>query len=46
MKLITLCLALLLSGCSLVQFMPSSACEYINYERIGDKVTLKAECDV
>jgi hypothetical protein len=37
-------IALLLSGCSVVQWLPSSACERVTYDRVGNKVTVLAEC--
>lgn len=37
---------LVLPGCSLVQWLPTSSCEYVEYLRVGDQVTVKAECRV
>jgi hypothetical protein len=37
-------IVLLLSGCSVVQWLPSSACERVTYDRVGNKVTVLAEC--
>jgi hypothetical protein len=35
-----------LSGCSLVQWLPSSACEHVMYERTGNSVEVYAQCQV
>jgi hypothetical protein len=35
-----------LSGCSLVQWLPSSSCEKVKYERVGNKVKVNAECEI
>jgi len=37
-------LSLFLSGCSIVQLLPSSACEYVNYERTQNHVEVIASC--
>lgn len=37
---------ILLSGCSLVQWLPSSACDYVEYKRVTSHVTVYAECDI
>jgi hypothetical protein len=37
-------IALLLSGCSIVQLLPSSSCETVTYERVARNVTVYAEC--
>jgi hypothetical protein len=39
----TLFLALLLSGCSLVQYMPSADCNHVKYERKGNTADVIAE---
>jgi hypothetical protein len=44
--LICLFFAVLSTGCSLVQWLPSSACEYVEYVRVGDQVEVKASCRV
>lgn len=36
--------ALALSGCSLVQWLPSSSCEHVKYERVGNQVEVEASC--
>jgi hypothetical protein len=41
-RLILMCL--MLSGCSIVQWLPSSACEYVSYERNHNKVDVVASC--
>lgn len=46
MKPSVLILILLLSGCSLVQWLPSSSCEYVKYERIKSDVYVEALCRV
>jgi hypothetical protein len=45
---LTICIAfaILSTGCSLVQFLPSSSCEYVEYIRVGDQVEVKASCRV
>jgi hypothetical protein len=45
MKIIILS-CLLLSSCSLVQWFPSSNCEYVEYVRFKNHVDIKAECDL
>lgn len=35
---------IILSGCSIVQWLPSSACEYVSYERVNNKVEVVASC--
>jgi hypothetical protein len=35
-----------LAGCSLVQWLPSSACDKVIYERVARNVTVYAECKV
>jgi metal-sulfur cluster biosynthetic enzyme len=42
--LVTLCLTL--SGCSLVQLLPSSSCHHIEYVRVDNVVNVKAECEI
>lgn len=44
MRIILLCL--LLSGCSLVQWLPTSNCQKVEYIRIDTHVSVKAECEV
>lgn len=39
-------LLILLTGCSLVQWLPSSACEQVNYQRLGNEVEVYAKCTV
>jgi hypothetical protein len=34
----------MLSGCSIIQWLPSSDCEYVSYERKGNKVEAVASC--
>jgi hypothetical protein len=46
MKTLIIVLALSLSGCSIVQWLPSSACEYVSYERIDNQVHVRADCKV
>jgi hypothetical protein len=41
---VTLCVTV--SGCSLVQWLPSSACEEVIYQRIGNQVEAYARCKV
>jgi hypothetical protein len=43
MNMIYLMLASLLARCSIAQWMPSSACDYVKYERIQDTVSVNAE---
>jgi hypothetical protein len=43
-KISVLILVACLSGCSLVQWLPSSSCERVTYDRVGNKVTVLAEC--
>jgi hypothetical protein len=33
-----------ITACSLVQWLPSSSCERVTYDRVGNKVTVLAEC--
>lgn len=33
-------------GCSLVQWLPSTNCEYIEYVRVQNQVSVKADCEV
>jgi hypothetical protein len=42
--LMTITLCVMLGGCSIVQFLPSSSCERVTYDRVGNKVTVLAEC--
>jgi len=35
-----------LSACSLVQLLPSSDCQYVEYVRVNNLVTVKAECEL
>lgn len=46
MKKIIVLIALLCTGCSVVQWLPTSACDYVKYERIGNDVTVDAKCEV
>lgn len=46
MKLLLVMLCLTLSSCSLVQWLPSSNCEYVEYVRVQNQVSVKAECQV
>lgn len=47
MKLLILGLVLLgLTSCSLVQWMPTSDCQEIYYQRIDNEVSLEAKCRV
>jgi uncharacterized protein YceK len=46
MKLLLVTLLVTLSGCSLVQWMPSSSCDHVKYERIKNDVQVQAECKV
>lgn len=48
MKTILMALAIcLLTGCSLVQYMPSADCEHVKYERTGNTAKVVAEgCQV
>lgn len=46
MKSIIVLMCLGLSGCSLVQWMPTSACEYVKYERVENYVEVEAQCTV
>lgn len=46
MKILLITLLITLSGCSIVQWLPSSACEYVSYERIDNQVHVKADCKV
>lgn len=39
-----LLVSMLLAGCSVVQWIPSSACEHVKYERHGADVKVQAEC--
>lgn len=39
-------LYVMLSACSIVQWLPSSACEKVLYERVARNVTVYAECQV
>jgi hypothetical protein len=40
-------LSLLLSSCSLVQYIPSTtACHEVHYDRIGNDVELNAKCKI
>lgn len=32
------------SGCSLVQWLPSSSCEYVKYERVQNQVHAEVDC--
>lgn len=43
---LTILTIILLTSCSVVQWIPSSACEHVLYERTGADVTVKAECKV
>jgi hypothetical protein len=45
-KVIALILTACISGCSLVQWLPSSSCEEVTYQRIKNKVEVYARCDV
>ncbi len=46
MKVLLIISLLTLSSCSLVQLMPSSDCQYIEYVRVDNLVTVKAECEL
>lgn len=46
MKLLLVMLCLILPSCSLVQWLPSSNCEYVEYIRVQNQVSVKAECQV
>jgi hypothetical protein len=37
-------LAMSLSGCALVQWLPMSACDHVRYERTGNDVEVEASC--
>ena len=40
-------LSVFLSGCSLVQWIPSTtACDEVDYNRKGSQVVIKAKCEV
>lgn len=41
--IVTLGLIGCVEGCSLVQYMPSSDCEKVEYKRVGNKASVKAE---
>jgi len=43
---ICLIFSILSTGCSLVQLLPSSNCDYVEYVRVGNHVTAKVECEV
>jgi uncharacterized protein YceK len=45
-RMLIILLAVMLSGCSLVQWLPSSSCEHVKYERIGRQVEVEASCSV
>jgi hypothetical protein len=34
----------ILNGCALVQWLPSSSCEHVKYERNGEYVEVEASC--
>lgn len=36
--------ALVLSSCAVVQWLPTSSCEYVKYERDGSQVEVEAKC--
>lgn len=42
--LVALLLAMMMAGCSLVQWLPSSSCEHVKYERVGNQVEVEASC--
>ena len=44
MKALVLCM--FITGCSAVQWIPSSACEQVKYERVNSHVTIAAECNI
>lgn len=46
MKLLLVTLCLTLSSCSLVQWLPSTNCEYVEYVRVQKQVSVKADCEV
>lgn len=45
-RIVTITLCVMLGGCSLVQWLPSSSCERVTYERVSRNVTVYAECKV
>jgi hypothetical protein len=45
-NLIALILLACLSGCSLVQWLPSSSCEEVIYQRLNNQVEVYARCKV
>ena len=47
MRVLILCLIpIVLNGCSLVQWLPSSDCSHVRYERVGSQVEVEASCQV
>ena len=38
--------AIALNGCSVVQWLPTSSCEHVKYERTHDYVKVEAQCRV
>ncbi len=44
--LLVLTIVITITGCSIVQWLPSSACDYVSYERIDNQVHVKADCKV
>lgn len=45
-KISALILVANLAGCSLVQWLPSSSCEEVTYQRLKNKVEVYARCTV
>jgi metal-sulfur cluster biosynthetic enzyme len=46
MRYVICALCLTLSGCSLVQLLPSSSCQYVEYVRVDNVVNVKAVCNI
>lgn len=46
MKTLLILLSLALSSCSIVQWLPSSNCQHVKYERLLNHVSVSAECEV
>jgi hypothetical protein len=44
--LIVISACFLTLGCSVVQYLPSSSCESVEYVRVGNQVEVKASCRV
>jgi hypothetical protein len=45
-RLVTITLCVMLGGCSLVQWLPSSSCEEVTYQRLKNQVEVYARCKV